>query len=246
MIISHKYKFIFFKTRKTAGTSIEISLSRYCGKDDVITPFVDEEDEKIRQKLKIAPQNYLLDKSMKIIFNKLKKNVFKQSYPTPRDRGLRFWHHTPAYYVKKEVSAEIWNSYFKFCFDRNPWDKTVSLYYWDQRKDQLKGLSFSEYLETDTFRKMRHYNYPMYSDENGKLLVDFVGKYENLENDLAKICKQLGIDFDGWMPHAKGSYRKHKKHYSEYFNKEQAKYIQEYFKKEIELLDYKFERSKKE
>ncbi|WP_275670288.1 hypothetical protein [Okeania hirsuta] len=38
MIISHKYKFIFLKTIKTSGTSIEIYLSRFCGDDDVITP----------------------------------------------------------------------------------------------------------------------------------------------------------------------------------------------------------------
>ena len=33
-----KYKFIFIKTRKTAGTSIEYNLSKYLGKEDIITP----------------------------------------------------------------------------------------------------------------------------------------------------------------------------------------------------------------
>ena len=37
MIISHKHKFIFFKTRKTAGSSIQVSLAKYCGEDDIIT-----------------------------------------------------------------------------------------------------------------------------------------------------------------------------------------------------------------
>jgi len=41
MIISHTHKFIFIKSEKTAGTSIEAALSRYCSGDDVVTPIND-------------------------------------------------------------------------------------------------------------------------------------------------------------------------------------------------------------
>ena len=57
MIISHKHKFIFLKTVKTAGTSIEIALSKYCGPDDIITP-ASPEDEITRSELGYpGPQN---------------------------------------------------------------------------------------------------------------------------------------------------------------------------------------------
>jgi hypothetical protein len=38
MILSHTRKFIFIKTRKVSGTSMEISLSQFCGEGDIITP----------------------------------------------------------------------------------------------------------------------------------------------------------------------------------------------------------------
>ena len=47
MIASHAHRFIFLKTRKTAGTSVEIALSKACGPDDVIT-VTSPEDEELR------------------------------------------------------------------------------------------------------------------------------------------------------------------------------------------------------
>ena len=41
MIISHSHKYIFIKSLKTAGTSIEAALSQHCGKDDMVTPLGD-------------------------------------------------------------------------------------------------------------------------------------------------------------------------------------------------------------
>lgn len=59
MIISHKHKFIFVKTRKTAGTSVEIALSRHLGPDDIITP-ISPDDEKLRaERCDLGPQHYL-------------------------------------------------------------------------------------------------------------------------------------------------------------------------------------------
>ena len=37
MIVSHKHKFIFFKTRKTAGSSLQVALAEHCGTGDIIT-----------------------------------------------------------------------------------------------------------------------------------------------------------------------------------------------------------------
>jgi hypothetical protein len=36
VILSHQYRFIYIRCRKTASTSIELALSRICGPDDII------------------------------------------------------------------------------------------------------------------------------------------------------------------------------------------------------------------
>ncbi|MCF6409084.1 sulfotransferase family 2 domain-containing protein [Pseudalkalibacillus salsuginis] len=209
MIISHKYKFIFLKTKKTAGTSIEISLSRYCGDKDIITPIMFE-DEKIRADLGKYPQNYQIGQ-------------------------INFYNHDSANKIKSLIGEDIWDSYYKFCFDRNPWDKVISLYYF-LVKDPKKE-SFDEFLERKGYKYA--YNFPIYTINN-KSVVDYLGKYENLESDLKSICNKISLPFDGWLPNAKGNFRKNHQHYSTQYNKHQREVIHNFFKKEIELLNYKF------
>jgi hypothetical protein len=55
MILSLEHKFIFLRTKKTAGTSIELALSDLCGPDDVITPLT-REDEARRAGRRLAPR----------------------------------------------------------------------------------------------------------------------------------------------------------------------------------------------
>lgn len=59
MIVSHRHRFIFIKTQKVAGTSVEIALSKFLGPDDVVTPILDPADEALRRRLGVCgPQNY--------------------------------------------------------------------------------------------------------------------------------------------------------------------------------------------
>lgn len=121
MIINHKYKFIFIKTRKTAGTSIEIALSQFCDTNDVITTL--SKDELIRQELGYpGPQKYnvaLKYYGMRDWLNFIGKAKRKQ-----------FYNHSPAKFIRDCIPDRIWNNYFKFTFERNPFDKAISRYYW--------------------------------------------------------------------------------------------------------------------
>ena len=125
MIVSHEHRFIFLKTAKTAGTSIEIALSKYCSPDDTVTPiFV--EDERTRAELGYqGPANYLIP------YGQYSRLDWCQFVATRR--RLKFLNHSPAAHVQQYVESDIWNSYFKFSVERNPWDKLVSYYYWEHR-----------------------------------------------------------------------------------------------------------------
>ena len=123
MIIFHKYKFIFLKTVKTTGTSIEISLSRFCGDDDIITP-IDWEDEAIRKLLGKKPQNYL-------------------DYDAQGNKYQKYFNHITAKKVKSLIEPSIWNGYYKFCFERNPFDRAISLYYFLGKNSSIE---FDEWL----------------------------------------------------------------------------------------------------
>lgn len=233
MIISHKYKYIFLKTTKTAGTSIEISLSRFCGEDDIITPLTSK-DEAIRKELGVSPQNLIYTRPFELKEYRLpdlRRLIFEGKKP---QLTTKFWNHMPASKIRKGIGSKVWNRYFKFCFVRNPWDKAISRYYWNFEKTGERE-SLNESLEKNNPNS----NFGIYAID-GKVAVDYVGKYENLKEDLCFVCDKLGIPFDNWLPKAKGGVRKDRRHYSEILTEDQAKFINEKCAEEIKLFGYDF------
>ena len=234
MIISHKYKYIFLKTVKKAGTSIEISISRFCGKDDIIVPF-HKEDENIRKNLKVFPQNYIREQSKtwkEYTIKDFLRLLIKGRKPSKTKFRMR--QHSSAKEVKEFIGSDIWNNYFKFCFVRNPWDRAISHYYWFIREPE-RSKDLNEFLI-----KQNKLNYSYIYMIDNKIAVDFVGKYENMMQDLSFVCNKLGIPFDNWLPRSKRHYRTDKRHYTEMLNEDQAELIRQACANEIQLFDYSF------
>jgi hypothetical protein len=70
----------------------------------------------------------------------------------------------PAIRVKSIIDRGSWETYFKFCIERNPWDKAVSLYYWRTRNMNPKP-NLLEYLQTVDVNHLSNFEiYSIYGD----------------------------------------------------------------------------------
>ena len=246
MIISHKYRFIFVKTAKTAGTSIEVLLSQICEEEAVVTPFAFPEAAH-------RPRNF------KGRFNPLPEVIYILRSGAVRVHlretledyraGIRFRNHTPAWRIRCRVEPQIWRDYFKWCVVRNPFETVLSGWHYYRFK-MHKDISLNDYLVLLKKRKERKLygvgsfplNWYNYTDlRSGQVLVDRIAKYENLEDELRLIFRELRIPFRGGLSiRAKGNIRRDKRSYRDVLTCEWRRLIEELFREELEQHGYSY------
>ena len=197
MIVSHEHGFVFMKTRKTAGTSVEISLSRVCGEDDVITP-VTEDDEVLRR---------------------AQGGRGPQHFESPPNLERKAFNHMPVSMVRKMLGRKKFESYFSFAIERNPWDAVVSLYHWRNRDSEPGSAleSFGDYVASEAIATFATKNQRIYRIK-GEVAVDRVLRYESLDSELATVWTELGLPGAPDLPHAKRGSRPRGPSYRSYYD----------------------------
>jgi hypothetical protein len=205
MIISYKYKFIFIKTRKTAGSSITTYLNTLLGNEDI------SDGDRID--------------------GRLSKNVNYQDH--------RNGHQTAAW-ISKAFPHE-WNNFYKFTVERNSWGKVLSAFNFYKKNNLFKFNTIHEFLHTHDERKSIPVDWKSYTIKN-QIAVDDIIQYDNLENDFLKICKKIGISYNGELQKIK---IKHygSDHYKYQFSSTEHKKIKSLFYKEIDFFNYKYDTS---
>ena len=190
MIISHSRRFIFVKTYKTAGSSLEVALSKYCDKGDILTPLDDDEEAKRRALSGLGAQNY--GKAAQRY--RLEDLAWLASR---RKRVERYNEHSAAWQIRRMIGEEIWGSYFTFTIVRNPYDRCLSRFYYSKKvlEDRGKGRPW-DLEDIDQYMRYNPWeineNWVMYT-QSDRPIVDFFVRYEHLEADLGAVSERLGL-----------------------------------------------------
>lgn len=256
MIISHKHRFIFLHCRKAAGASVVSSLSRYLGNNDLqfssIAEGVQFKTYPPRRVLKEALQTMTFVDILSLItlqrsFWSSIAKAFKKKY-SGRLGGSTT--HAPASAVAATFPDE-WRDYFKFCIVRNPWDKTLSDYFWRTKRVE-NPPSFEQYIDAlvsgdrmNGIIPANHQNWDMYTI-NDRVAVDFVIRFEDMASGLTEALAHTSVKWDGWLPRIHTSKSANntsdvpKRSYRDYYTDRTAQIVAQLYEKEIKEFDYKF------
>ncbi len=202
-VVSHTYRFIFLKTRKTAGTSIEQWLAPHVRRGDMIATAT--ESSPLPVPFWSTPNTVT---GMERLERKFKKFAYRVS---GRPRAMAIRQHMSAADVRGIVGEDVWRSYYKVSAERQPWDKAISLWRWRQQRFKTDiGLdAFLDLAEGPTAGTAAHdfSNLPMYTID-GEMAVDKVVRFERLGEDLEEVCARIGLPAKvADLPRAKGNVR---------------------------------------
>ncbi len=160
---------------------------------------------------------------------------------------LRFEHKTVLEKIE-ELGTDQWKRRLTFTVIRNPWDKVVSHYCFRVKTNQT-NLAANTIPFTEWVKLAYGHNDPFYYDEprmfmpqfrwitdtEGGILVDFICRFEYLEEDFRKICKKINKNVR--LSHLKSSDRGN---YENYYDSETKEIIKEWFSEDIDRFGYHF------
>ncbi|MCH9806943.1 MAG: sulfotransferase family protein [Alphaproteobacteria bacterium] len=217
-LVSYRKKFIFLKTSKTAGTSIEGFLERYC-----LPPG------------EFAPQHARPET--------ITEAGIIGARPGRTTGNPRFWSHMSAEELKGQVGDDLWEEYYKISVVRDPYDKVVSSFFFIARKS---GEEFKDAAPEEVRCRFREFvkagNLPIDRDKYtiaGRLCADFVIRYETLADDLGAVSERLGLEYNAEaLPSYKAGIRPTGHRIEDLYDNETANIVEQTYRFEFKTFDY--------
>lgn len=217
MLLSNRYRFLYVHIAKTGGTSVRAALKSLQWRD----PY------------------YLAQ----FICSRL-------SHATGHRIASKLPRHAKIVCAQEMLPKDVFDGLFKFAFVRNPWDLQVSSYH-HLKRERPQLLEGHESFEAFTRHKLdpeRPYQYHLDTaitpqsdyliDLHGKVLTDFLGRYERLHEDWDHICRRIGIATPA-LPHKRKAADR-ERDYRGYYSDALAEQVGRHFARDVELLGYRF------
>jgi len=159
-----------------------------------------------------------------------------------RDWRKRYFRkHAPLRLAESRLPAEFYRHCYKFAFVRNPWDRLASWYRYVQNTPSHREHKVGQNFETFALAfiaKPRRSQWEMLVNRNGKPGLDFIGRFENLQEDIRHLCRQFEILMPP-LPHHNLS---QPQDYRSYYSDALAEAVQLAWQKEIDHFNYRFDR----
>jgi len=218
MLVSHRLRFIYTKTAKTGGTSVESYFERYCMAEGAWNESHAREAHESKEGI-------------------IGRRGAGDGTP------VRWWNHMPAADIRREIGEATWNAYFKFCVIRNPFEKAVSAFYFRRKQEPTKhdatlpeSAQFERWLEAEG----------PYTDEaqyliDGEFALDATIRHERMADDMNTICARLGIAWEPErMPTFKAGIRPKDATAAQLFTPKSRAIIERVCARELALFGYAF------
>lgn len=144
--------------------------------------------------------------------------------------------------------TDLYRGYFKFAFVRNPWDRLVSC--WQNKVVESNHFKFAD----DTLKKMQTFgNFVDFVERQNiekcnnhirlqqKLIdmnnVDFIGRFENFNDDLSKVIEIIGIKP---VTITRKNISARRLAYREYYDTGLKEKVAKIYHKDINIFNYDF------
>jgi len=155
-------------------------------------------------------------------------------------RKFHFRKHANLRKAQSLIPAPVYDSLFKFGFVRNPWERLVSWYHYVQKtpshEDCRSGETFADFAAR-IMEKPRRAQWWMIEDRSGGMGLDFVGRFENLNDDIAHLCQRVGIE-PQTLPYRN---KMADKDYRMFYNDRLVLAVKNTWTREIDAFGYTFE-----
>jgi hypothetical protein len=220
MLVSHRFRFIYTKTAKTGGTSVESYFERYC-----------------------MPEGAWSESHARDVHESPEGVIGRRG--ACDGQPVRWWNHMPATDIRREVGHAMWDAYFKFCVIRNPFEKAVSAFYFRRKQDPTKHDS--ALAEQVQFERWLEAEGP-YTDEaqyiiDGKFALDATIRHERMAEDMTNICTRLGVAWEPErMPTFKAGIRPKDATVAALYTPKSRRLVEHVCARELAMFGYEFPR----